>query len=57
MRHDIASAVAKRELRLELEEQTAVDAWLDEKYPVRTKEEKKIVYPLFDVPRVQRVAA
>ena len=53
MCHGIAAAVAKEKFRLEPEEQLAVDAWLDERYPARKKEEEKIVYPLFDVPRVQ----
>ena len=51
MCHDIAAAVARKKFRLGPEEQAAVDAWLDEKYPVRTKEDNKIVYPLFEVAR------
>jgi hypothetical protein len=50
--HEIAAATAKEKFRLEPDEQKAVDAWLDEKYPVRKKEDEKILYPLFDVPRV-----
>lgn len=51
--HELAAATAKEKFSLEPDEQRAVDAWLDEKYPVRKKAEEKILYPLFDVPRVQ----
>ena len=46
---DCAAAPAEAKFRPGPEEQAAVDAWLDEKYPVRKKEEEKLLYPFFDM--------
>jgi hypothetical protein len=51
--HECAAASTKEKFRLEPEEQLAVDAWLDEKYPERKKEMPPDDFPLFDVPTVQ----
>jgi hypothetical protein len=40
MCHDLAAAVAKDRHRLEADEQAAVDAWLDERYPERKAKPK-----------------
>ena len=53
--HDCAAATAKEKVRLEPDEQKAVDEWLDGKYPKRLKKDPpdQSNAPLFDVPTVQ----
>jgi hypothetical protein len=52
--HRAAAGAAKDDHPLAPEEQSAVDKWLDEKYPVRTKKGEKILeYPLRDVMRAE----
>jgi len=47
--HELAAAVARQEFPLSEEERREVDAWLDEKYPVRTnKDDRREPPSLFD---------
>ena len=52
---DCAAASTKEKSRLEPDEQQAVDAWLDERYPARVKKDlaDHSDAPLFDVPTLQ----
>jgi hypothetical protein len=51
--HELAAATARDKFKLEPDELKAVDAWLDEKFPERKKEEPRGDMPLFEVPTVQ----
>lgn len=52
--HRAAAGAAKADHPLDPDEQAAVDRWLDEQYPVRTKKEEKVLdYPVRDVMRVE----